>query len=84
MKGFLTLLSYNLIAFGFVLLIAVPVVIPLFSRVFVGFYTGHWEAWSETFDGALWAASKGLILTPSIAFAMTVFEHGVCRGWWRG
>lgn len=77
-------LLYHLVAFGVVLLVALPIVTPLFWSVFAKLYTGHWKGWDWIFDTAIWGWGKGLILTPSIAFAMTFFEFGISRGWWKG
>ena len=83
MKWFLVRLSYYLIAFGFVLLIGFPIVLPLVSRIFVRVYVGHWEGWSETFDTAIWIVSKSLIVTPLASFVFTFLEYGQLRGWWK-
>lgn len=84
MKGFLIRLSYYLLMFGVAFLVAGPIVGPLFASIFAKLYTGHWKDWDWILDQAIWGVSKGLILTPLLAFATTFFEYGIYRGWWKG
>ncbi len=84
MKDFFIRLLHHLIAFSAVLLVALPIITPLFWSAFAKLYTGHWKSWDWMLDTLIWGWGKGLILTPSIAFAMTCFEYGIYRGWWRG
>ena len=84
MKAFLIRLSYLLIVFGVAFFLVFPIVFPLFWSIFAKLYTGHWKDWDWMIDSVFWVWGKGLILTPSIALAMTFFEYGIYRGWWKG